>query len=888
MKGSRSTCLLCRHLLATSGGLRSAQRQSRAAALFSTTTAPRTDDRTSSESLPPSSVTRQPEPYTIRKVVEKNQAKAPQKQWSQNRPRKTPAKNSARVDALFQQIVREQTASKDASSIAAPTNPNLDLALVQAIEKLERMIDMYDSVVDAYAYLRADIYPMLQEPDINIPQVFYRTVSRLMDKTVTAKMEAMRSPDLPTVADIFQIYVDIGKMNPQRWAMLVGELVKSIVEIETSTGEQQESAADDEKLTTGDAMLADLVKSWKILSLPKGVPMTPDDDMTVDFWFPKVDKVSLKKFSDRENFPAALSSIFPHYSPLQLGAPVAVLAIATYALLLDPQRSNPAIRQSATRFVAKIAYLITFVNFRDAALRREISNTFPVLEPYIMGQWPIIKEQLKHKLESMATSTAHTQPGESSPPTASGRINATDLGKRLRWAYEQTPNSSEVDKLWQEFVGSSTDIPPKQVKELQRHPDLFDSFIHARMAMNHPDKAIEALQTLRRVGLRPTIKTWNVMLDGCKKARNVNAIKNVWAKLVASKMKLDMRIWTTRVSGLIESGDIEGGIQALQEMRRLWKLSSQDEKATAVEPTIEHVNAALVALIRQNQVSTAEFVLAWASKHGIKPDIFTFNTLLRRFIRDGRDKDVRRLFAVMKWTGVRADEATFTIVLDEAFSKIAPDDAEEQAQAVTRVVDNMRAAGLEVNLQTYAKMIYNLLRLGDRAREAVKAVLAHLWGQGLELSPHIYTMIVEHYFAPKGDGRAPDLDAVESLLQRRRLLDRDELDATFYDRVIQGYARAGRPARALDVYWRLSDTGRVVILSTQLELLRALLREGRTEDARALVANTKRMFVESHRGTENPEAAGFWGHPFWKVAEGHGIYERDEAAAAAVAESKSP
>ncbi|KAI4866381.1 hypothetical protein F4820DRAFT_416921 [Hypoxylon rubiginosum] len=891
MKGSRSTCLLCRHLLATSGRLRSSQRPAQVA-IFSTTSAPRTDDpnvaatRISNKPLPADPVTRQSEPYTIRKVFKKERVKTPEKQWSQNRQRKAPAKNSARVDALFQQIVREQTAAKDAPPNTAPTNPNLDLALVQAIGKLERMVDMDDSVVDAYAYLKTDIYPMLREPDTTIPQVFYRTVSRLMEKAVTAKKEAIRSPTLPTLAEIFRVYVDIGEMKPQRWAMLIGELVKGIVEIGPSTGEQ-EYAVDDEKLTTRDAMLADLVESWKILSLPRGVPVTPDDDMMDGFWFPRVDKASLKRFSDNGNFPAALSSVFPQYPPNQLGAPVAVLAVATYALLLDPQRSNPAVRRSATRFVAKMAYLITFVNFRDAALRREASNTFPALETYVMGQWPVIKEQLKHRLESMTTSTVRAQPGESSPSTASRRIDANFLGSSLRRAYEHTRNSSEVDKLWQEFVGSATDIPPERVTELQRHPDLFDSFIHARMAMNHPDRAVEALHTLRKVGLRPTIKTWNTMLDGCKKARNTNAIKNVWAKIAASGMKLDMRIWTTRVSGLIESGDIEGGIQALQEMKRLWDLSSKDEKATAAKPTVEPVNAALVALIRQNQVSTAEILLVWASKQGIKPDIFTFNTLLRRFIRDGRDKDVRKVFGVMTRTGVRADEATFTIVLDEAFSKIAPDDTEEQANTVTRVVDEMRAAGLEVNLQTYGKMVYSLLRLGDRAREAVKAVLAHLWGRGLELSPHIYTMIVEHYFFAR-EGR-PDLDAVESLLSRRLLLDYDNVDAVFYDRVIQGYSVAGRPARALEIYWRLSDAGRVVALSTQLELLRALLRAGGAEDARALVANTKRIFEESHRrGAEAPEAAGFWGHPFWRVASQHGVYEQNDATAAAAADAPRP
>ncbi|KAI1761711.1 hypothetical protein GGR53DRAFT_522149 [Hypoxylon sp. FL1150] len=834
MKGSRSTCLLCRHLLATSGGLRSSQRHTQAA-LFSATPASKNDDpnaaasRTSTDPLPADPALRRSEPYTIRKTLHKEQVKTPKKQWPGHKPRQAPAKDSARIDALFQQIVREQTAAKDAPPNTAPINPILDLALVHAIGKLERMVEKGDSMVDAYAYLKSDIYPMLREPDVTIPRVFYRTFSRLMEAIVTAKKGAIRSPTLPTVAEIFRDYDHIGEMKPQRWAMLVGELVKSIVEMEPPTAEQ-ESVTAEEALTSRDTMLLDLVESWKILSLPRVVPATPDNEVTDGFWFPLVDKASLKKFSDKGNFPAALSSLFPQYQPNQLSAPVAVLAIATYALLLDPKRSNPAARQAATRFIAKIADLIM-----------EVINTFPALETY-----------LRHKLESMAEQNAHTQTGESLSLPNSPTINAISIGGRLRQAFTLTRNIGEVDILWQKFIGSTKNIPPERVAELQKHAGLFDSFIQARMALNQPGKAIEALDTLRRVGLRPTLRTWNVMLDGCKKASNVNGIKNVWAKVAGSGMKLDVKIWTTRVSGLIESGDIQGGIQALQEMARLWKQSSKDEKTTAVKPTVEPVNAALGGLIRQNQVSVAESLLVWAGQQGIEPDVFTYNTLLRRFIRDGREKDVRRVFDVMAQKGVRANEATFTVVLDEAFSKIAPEDIEEQALTVTRVIGDMQAAGLEVNLQTYGKMIYNLLRLGDSARAAVKAVLAHLWAQGLELSPHIYTMIVEHYFARD----TPDLDAVESLLQRRRLLDYDDMDATFYDRVIKGYALAGQPTRALEIYWRLSRAGVVVILSTQLELLELLVREDMVGEARALVANTKRMFEESHREVSAVEEAG--------------------------------
>ncbi|KAF3064433.1 hypothetical protein GL218_01134 [Daldinia childiae] len=749
----------------------------------------------------------------------------------------------------------------------------MDLALIEAIGKLELMVEKDEPEADAYAYLKSEIYPLLQEPDITVPMVFYRVVSRLMEKVAAAKKESIRSLELPTVADIFRVYTDIGDMKPQRWAVLVGELVQKIIEIDPSV-EEQDPAVVEGKLTTCDTMLADLVESWKVLSLSK-TTLAPDNEMTDGFWFPRLDTFSLKKFSGQGNFPAALSSIFPQYYPKHLGAPVAVLAIATYALLLDVQRSNLDVRRSASRFVSKIAYLISFVNFREEALRKEISNTFPAIKDYVMERWPDIKAQLKDRLESMTTSAGQAKSNKPLYSANHGGINPGYLGSRLNHGY-LTRNTSEVDKTWQRFVGSEKDIPLEKAAELRMYPDLFDFFIHTRMALNQPDHAIAALNTLRKVGLRPTMKTWNSMLDGCKKARNVNGLKNVWAKLAGSGMKLDTKLWTTRIAGLIESGDIESGIRALEEMTKLWNSRSKDENTTAVKPTIEPINAALNGLVRQNQVSAAESLLAWAGRQGIEPDIMTYNILLARFVQDGRAEDVQRVFAMMQGAGLSADEATFTIVLDGAFSMIDPDEIEKQTRTIISMLGHMKAVGLEPNLQTYGKIIYRLLRLGDEASNGIKVVLSHLWGHGYELSPHIYTMLMEYHFSRN----PPDLDAVDSLLQRRRVLDYDSVeDNILYDRIIKGYALAGQSSKALEYYYKLSAAGATVILPTQIELLHSLLRDDRVNDARDMVANTRRLFEESDRASDEVESARFWGHRFWQVAFSNGLMEERDAAA---------
>ncbi|RYP62828.1 hypothetical protein DL769_007156 [Monosporascus sp. CRB-8-3] len=894
MKGSWPVCLLCRHRLATSvpssGPARPAARQRHAQARFTTSTRRRHDTTRGAATAPSEGSPNSPtaaetvaaarDTIRIRKYLDAESRES--KPESRNGwPRRPPEKSSAKVDDLFRQIVAEQQQLNPAQRAESKADANTATlaTLVQDIGKLDDMV-RDDAIEAAYVFLKTEIYPVVLKPDICIPQVFYKVVAELMQKVVAAKKASIDSPKLPTVAEISSVYADIGMLKPWKWADLVGELVKTLVGMSTSTEDYPSTEAYEAHLATRAALLADLVESWKVLSSPKftQVGASHASEILDGFWFPSLDKHSLIKFSKSNNFTAAFSSVFPQYMSNELGAPVAALTIATYALLQDPLRGNDNVRRSAARFMFNIAYLISHVQIQDDALRNLFTNTFPSLEGYVMDEWPRIQAQLRHRPEVAGGSLAHRRVSGLTSPNG---VNTWSLNQ----AY-LARNSIEVDRMWQDFVGADKDLTEERTLHLQNNVDLIDSFINIYMALNQPAKALTAWNMLKKIGLSPTLKTWNTMLDGCKKARNVNAIRNIWAKLVRTGGQLDAAVWTTRVSGLIESGDLEGGLMALEEMTALWKRGLNDSKSRAVRPTIEPINAALAGLIRQKRMPAAERLLDWAGRQGIEPDIITFNTLLRPMIREERHRDIQRLFATMKKRGVQADAATFTIVLDATLARIEPPSRsaseselasfkEAQKEAVARVLSQMEAVGLETNLHTYGKMIYLLLQSGgDRATEAVKAVLAHLWEQGYELSPHIYTMLVEHYFSRQ----PPDLASVGELLlqaQKSRHIANGapEMDRIFYDRVVKGYALADRPATALDLYYRLSGEGYLVTLGTQVELLRALLRHGLWDEAKDLVDNTKRRFEEQN-GAEGLDADNsFWQHGFWAVAERHRLVE---------------
>ncbi|KAJ1335600.1 pentatricopeptide repeat domain-containing protein 1 [Microdochium nivale] len=883
MKAPRTVCLLCRHKLAAAGAHHH-QPQSwapRLAANF-TTTAIDSNTQATQHERPPRTAQRAPA-RSLRRVLASARDDDHRNTVSPGLGRVQQPQSSARVEAIFHNIVaahdaKDGTAKDGTAQLPQAAQPTggFNLTLVQDVAKLQDMVDSGDvNLGEAFTFLKTNIYPLVRDSESYIPQIFYTVVSKLVDRAIAAKAADISSTALPSAADIFRVYADLGELKPHRWCFLVGKLVQGLVDNNPDL-----SIEDYERhLASRDVMLADLVDCWKVLSLPK-FSINLDHDSEIDgFWFPRLEKFSVPRNSKSDNFTAALCSMFPQYPPDSLGPPAAALAIATYTLLLDSRRSNPATRRAAVRFLKQIARLITVVRIRDEALQNLMQTTFPGLERYVLEEWPELKRHLRTNVSEVEPSRDWADRSQAGS-RGKAQFDARLIGSRLSQAYGRrsgSRNSHEVDKLWQEFVGVEQPISAERSAELQKHPELFNSFINIYMALNNSDKAVQCWNTLRKVGLKPTLLTWNVMLDGCRKARNLHGLTNIWTKLTTSKMPLDIGVWTTYVSGLIDCGNIEGAIKTLEQLTQTYKAAvAAGDTSRVVKPSIEPVNATLAGLIRTNRFPIAEKLIEWSARQGLKPDIFTFNTLLRPLIRQDKQEEVTRLFATMDSLGIKADAATFTVVLDDCLADL--DTVEDQIEMVNKVLTQMKSAGLETNLKTYGKMIYLLLLKGDHAKEAVKVVLAHLWSEGHELSPHIYTMLVEHYFSRS----PPDLIAVESLLKRRRLLDYDDMDRVFYDRLVKGYSLVGE-MRALDIHYKLSEAGYQTTLGSQLELLRMLLNQGRRDEARGLVNTTKRRYEETRQpmafsqgqgqGSDNGEEESYWKHTFWHVSSEEGLLD---------------
>ncbi len=750
---------------------------------------------------------------------------------------------------MFQNIVGQQ--ARTPAIPGAPASPP-PIELVKDVTRIQTMLEQEGATLAAaYGYFEETVYPQVTKPGSSVPQIIKNQIAGvLLNKLAREKPRDFEANQLPSVTRITEIMTELDVLAPSAWATLVIELVQHIYR-QGTVPDAYDSIKDYETaMARRDALVHDLLGAWRVFCAQRASPEGASPATTP----PKSKKTVPAKFQPQTTLQKAFGAMFPQYLGPSLLRPT-FAAFATYRLVNDAFNRSRATKDEAAPFLQMMKGLI----FQTRPPRRQdfkpVIDAFPDLPRFV---WP--KQPGPEKDSTFLDSTSVFK---QNPKQMTAELHR-QLGDAIKGR-----NLGLVKKVWGEFWGEAAEPDARRVEELIKCAELFDYFIMAYSMMRKPQLAIEVWNNMERIGVQATIKTWNSMLLGCAKAANANGVKTVWNKLVASRIQLDVPIWTARIHGLFACGDPDAGLRALDEMAKVWAARKNPAYAAlAVQPTVEPVNAALTGLLRLNRNTDATKVLTWAAQQGISPDIYTFNTLLRPLVRRGDMKAIDGIFATMRSVNISADVATFTVLFDGALNQIGTLPPTQQVALVERILAAMKSSNVEINMQTYAKIIYLLLREGGRADQAVNAVLAHIWNRGLELSSHIYTMLAEHWFSRS----PPDAAAVTALIEVRRLHDNKGIDRVFWERVMKGYCQAGDVPRALGVFDRVFVTGTTVTFGSLYDLLRPLVEAGdMVAAARVVEAARKIGKLEDAGAGHGGEGKRLWRHRFWHLAYEKGL-----------------
>ncbi|KAM4062202.1 PPR repeat family protein [Hirsutella rhossiliensis] len=761
--------------------------------------------------------------------------------------------------AIFKDVVRKPTGAGTVSRRSSVSE--WDLAT-----KMKGLDRSNAGARDKLRRFQADIWPHLEDMRGQIPRhLWICTMDFLAGICDTVAREGLTGVSI----DLSRICARIGKLELSLRGQLVSSLCHRLITEELSSPDPSASP-----------VLQELLDLWKHISQLRRV--SQGHKAPLRFVLPSADEiltvVDAENRGSSQIAPAtkALSSILIQFRTEEALALVPGL-LATVAVLSDPRLTKPDKAAEAAPLLRLVATALQQAIPDETYVRGVFEDKMRVppmkvteLQAYVLAQWA----QASAMLQDADAPWRHAGPENPRRPGGPASSGLSAFHKQLRGAY-RSRNTGAIISIWQDLRARMAQRP-HLVRQMREEPDFLDFCIFVWCAVRRPAKLQETLHLMDEIQVQPTIKSYTAMMHGWKVCKETDKVTALWDKLVESGTRLDTVVWTERISGLIEGGRPQAGLRALAEMMALWKQAveqkgHQGAAAVAVQPSIEVVNAVFKGLVRLD-VKAASEVLAWASRHGIEPNVRTYNVLIRQSFRSDAADDVQRLLRTMNSRGVEPDAATFTIILEEVLGAMHNASAAEQVLAVQQVLAEIEAAGLRANAETYGKMLYAVASLTNGgADEAIAAVQRHMRGAGLAATPHVVTILLERALARD----PPTPGAVQAILREHGLTGISQGDQTLWERVASAHAAMGDTDAAMAVFADLARAERpVTSLPCLTDLVRALVAAERREDARGVVNATLAHKAAERRGGLDGDR--YWRHHFWHLAGGEGLLDWDK------------
>lgn len=386
--------------------------------------------------------------------------------------------------------------------------------------------------------------------------------------------------------------------------------------------------------------------------------------------------------------------------------------------------------------------------------------------------------------------------------------------KRLGRAMEHT-NLLQVEACWKEV----REFGAKQTGSSSLPLFLYEHFMLAFLAVRQPRLALDAWNTVIETGLEPTVKTWTVLMRGCSRGNDADALETFWARMKDQGVQPDQHAWSVRLFSLIKAKRISTAFAALKTMGQDWIAAVRKQQKASLQqaggkkhgiaqlpeidlaqwtgdigdvprPNIAVVNSAVSALANKDDQHIPR-VLAWAREFAIEFDLTTYNALLNVAMRHSKTAEAFSILKHMQDRAIEPNSITFTVVLSalfhsDFFTKLSPS---EQTTQLFSLIHNIEASCKTVRLDSkgYALAIDRMLKIHDNPA-AARALLDHMSARGHEPTTHIYTILMQSYF----DATPPDFAAAEALWARLQNANSGygaALDTIFYDRMVEAYAK---------------------------------------------------------------------------------------------------
>jgi pentatricopeptide repeat protein len=590
-----------------------------------------------------------------------------------------------------------------------------------------------------------------------------------------------------------------------------------------------------------------------------------------------------------------------HDFPGNLGEPLAASAVATFVIMTQRSWTGGVAENSQTlqpllRYLSQILHKsnLTHVMYQMwATLSGQKGNVFKFETIHLEAVKKCVFDIPAQIDLMLGTGSADAiSPRRDRTLTLEESENLAEDFKTKIFKQIGRNNTRQVIRLWSNAQKVYTKLQLAESGSAVIPPKLYANFLYAFGTLNRPDMADAVWNHMIASKILPSVEHWSAMMKG--RGKRWQAVEEIWTKMIYNGVEPDVRIWTTRIHILLTAAPTaERGLSALEWMGQAWKravaakygksykldLSTIGDLPGAPKPTVITLNAAVSALASRRNQDRRLFprVFAWANQFGIKPNERTYNSLIQECLSEGNMQEAMKILERMEQQDVQPDGATFGLFINHIFRKQLtgdPMNTEQQEEMLASIIRALEERGMESDPYTMG-LLFDILVKQYSNLPAAQKVLEYMAKKGMRPSAHIYTILLTHHFQkaddPDGPG-VPDFPAIEALWNHIEISG-GIVDRIFYDRMIEGYARAGEPGEAMTFLGRMGREAKRPGWQALYMLVKSLADNGMMDRVREVVDD-----VENYEGNVREGVRGYniYGVRFWDFIVECGIRSRPQ------------
>lgn len=336
------------------------------------------------------------------------------------------------------------------------------------------------------------------------------------------------------------------------------------------------------------------------------------------------------------------------------------------------------------------------------------------------------------------------------------------------------------------------------------NPSFYMTFVNAYYQCNSVGDATDVWKDMVKANIKPSLSAWGARLDGCAKVKDKALFENEWKSMLEEGMEPDHICWTIRMQMYFSIGELDEAKSCLQTM------SDKGIKINA-----HTINVAIAGLNNKKLYDDAADLLKWATGAGIKPDVITYNLIADARVRENDFAAVGKTIGLMKEQGVQPDIITYGLVLRGMYTHAREPPS---LKKIKDIIEEMRSAGIEPNLQFYVTIIHGMLNRFNDIQGAM-SIISAMPHKAWQASAYTSSVLIGYC------ARTNNINGVEEIW-RNMLRERIIPDSAVYNSTIIAFAMAGKKDRMMDILMQMVRERKKPTMGVFVWVLRCLLKYG--------------------------------------------------------------